>query len=945
MKIGPHEVVAEIGRGGIGVVYKARTPDGREVAIKLLQRLDANRTQRFERERRLLASLGEGEGFVPLLEAGESERGPYLVMPFVAGGTLTKRLQFGALPAKVVAELGVELGRALGRAHGVGIVHRDMKPDNVIFSQDGSRTGEWGRPLILDLGLAKHFRREATTVSVSLSKTGESMGTIAYMAPEQAANTKAVDARADVFSLGAILYECLAGEPAFEGDTTLEVFGRIQSGNFTPLRKKCPNAPRWLAEIVERALDVNPERRFADGDALARALASRDSGTRRRLALPVAAGLALALALGLGAAAHSFEHDRPPPPPAPPAARPSPLPTPSPPPAPAAPELPVFDTQVLKIAAVWGRHAGRHAGMVLDVAISADGKLVASSSMDATVRVWDPRDLRPLHLLRGDAPFDAVRFVPGSHFLLAAGRDQKVRLWDVDGEREMFRLEGHTDEVHGLAVTSDGQRAVTGSSDKRLGVWDLGTGKLIRWLEGHEGTVLSVAIAPGDRTAVSSGADGTIRVWDLEAGALIATSAKVPTRLVSGDLSPDGKTFVCGADDQLVRLFSVATGELLRTLEGHATRVFSAVFSPDGQKVLSASADGTMRIFSADTGATERVITGHDNWVSQARFFPDGKTIVSGSNDATVRLWDAATGSSRLPAPVGHLGACTCLALTADGKRAVTGGNDAVVRVWDTASGTETKALRGHEIAVHAVGISGDGRRVLSGGGAPEPPPRAELILWDVETAAPRKLAGPTLPVTALALAPDGKHAASAGSLAGHGEAFGWKLEGEPASTPVRGAEVGVATLSYAPDGINVFAGTARGPQVWDLESFEAAPLSGSTKAVTAIVTDEQFALAAEIDGPIVGWDRGNPVDTIRFEGLHGATLALAMARDRKHVVSVGYDGVLHLWSFERRSEIEHIDFAPRGELPRAIAFSPDGKSLFVATTLGVILRFDVRGR
>src|SRR5207244_4323941 len=123
----------EIGRGGIGIVYKARDQRGRAVALKLLQRLDGERLQRFERERRLLGSLGEADGFVPLLDAGDSAAGPWLVMPFVPGGTLRDRIRKGPFSSEATAALGVALARALGRAHERGIVHRDLKPENVIF--------------------------------------------------------------------------------------------------------------------------------------------------------------------------------------------------------------------------------------------------------------------------------------------------------------------------------------------------------------------------------------------------------------------------------------------------------------------------------------------------------------------------------------------------------------------------------------------------------------------------------------------------------------------------------------------------------------------------------------------------------------------------------------------------------------------------------------------
>ncbi len=152
MRIGPYEVLGELGRGGMGVVFRARGPGGGEVALKLLARADGAAFARFDRERRLLASLGEEEGFVGLLDAGTAREGAWLVMPLVPGGTLADRLEAGPLGVEETVALGTQLARALGAAHARGIVHRDVKPENILFAASG-------RPLVADLGIAKHFDR------------------------------------------------------------------------------------------------------------------------------------------------------------------------------------------------------------------------------------------------------------------------------------------------------------------------------------------------------------------------------------------------------------------------------------------------------------------------------------------------------------------------------------------------------------------------------------------------------------------------------------------------------------------------------------------------------------------------------------------------------------------------------------------------------------------
>ena len=224
MELGPYRDLVRIGQGGMGVVYRARSPEGGAVAIKLLARVDEATRARFERERRLLASFSEADGFVPLRDAGAQEGRPYLVMPLVEGGTLRDKLASGPLGAARTLALGLELATAIGKAHERGVIHRDLKPENVLFDAGG-------RPLVADLGLAKHFDRGASGASQSVSLSGEGgiRGTAGYMAPEQMADPKGVGPPADVFALGAILYECLSGRPAFTGETLLDVIARARA--------------------------------------------------------------------------------------------------------------------------------------------------------------------------------------------------------------------------------------------------------------------------------------------------------------------------------------------------------------------------------------------------------------------------------------------------------------------------------------------------------------------------------------------------------------------------------------------------------------------------------------------------------------------------------------------------------------------------------------------
>jgi Tol biopolymer transport system component len=309
--LGPYEVLAPLGAGGMGEVYRARDARlGRDVAIKVLPAsfsADADRLRRFEQEARAAGVLNH-PNLTAVYDIGSQEGSPYIVSELLEGETLRSRLAGGALPARRAVDYAQQIAHGLAAAHEKGIVHRDLKPENLFVTKDG-------RVKILDFGLAKltHPEKPGTPLTEVPTQTqgtepGVVMGTASYMSPEQVRG-QLTDARSDIFSFGAVLYEMLAGERAFRGDTSVETMNAILKDDPADLAGTNRNVSPGLERVVKHCLEKSPEQRFQSASDLAfdlEALSGVSAPTSamgarvpaaRRLGLPLlAAGLALLLA-------------------------------------------------------------------------------------------------------------------------------------------------------------------------------------------------------------------------------------------------------------------------------------------------------------------------------------------------------------------------------------------------------------------------------------------------------------------------------------------------------------------------------------------------------------------------------------------------------------------------------------------------------------------------
>jgi hypothetical protein len=276
------------------------------------------------------------------------------------------------------------------------------------------------------------------------------------------------------------------------------------------------------------------------------------------------------------------------------------------------------------------------------------------------------------------------------------------------------RLEGHTAEVLGAALSPDGRHALSASADQTVRLWDTATSQELRKFSGHAGGVLAVAFSPDGRLAASGGEDKTIRIWDVETG-------KERLRLeghggVVNNVAyfPGGQVLASVSEDRTVRIWNAAAGKELSRLEGHTKGVYAVAWSPDGGRLATAGSDQVIRLWDRESGKQIKQLEGHTGQVLALAFSPDGRRLLSSGEDQTIRLWDV-DGGKELRRYEGHTAPVGGLSFAPDGLRFLSGSDDRTIRLWEVETGKELRRLEGHTEAVYRVVFSQDGRLALSG--------------------------------------------------------------------------------------------------------------------------------------------------------------------------------------------------------------------------------------
>lgn len=718
-RVGDYELLSEIARGGMGVVYRARQIGlKREVALKMIlvgHWASNAQVQRFRLEAQASARL-EHPNIVPIYDFGEHEGWHFFSLKLIEGDNLAHQLRVGHWPAleiagqQRIARLLRTVAEAVHFAHQRGILHRDLKPTNILIDREGT-------PYLTDFGLAKLIEETS-----DLTRTSAVLGTPAYMAPEQAAGrTEDVTVAADVYSLGAVLYELLAGQPPHQARTPLETLRQVVEQEVVPVHRLNPAVAPDLATICHKCLRREPAARYNSARELAddlerwlrsEPIAARSVTTLERIGYwsrrnPLSAGLASGLILLLAATAI------------------------------------ISATLAVKMRAARDearanamenlrRLVELHAANGVRLAQAGDPLhalpwLVEALRLDAGDSARErPHRTRIASVLAQSPALDAMlfhdriiqhaAFSPNGRLAATASFDGRVRITEVASGREICPPLEHTNLLFGVrylyfvGFSPDGRRLVS-TCNHEAQIWDLATGARVGPPLQHTNEVRVALFSPDGARVLTGSLDGTAKVWNATTGELLAQLPHERGVLVAA-WSPDGNIIATGGRDQCVRLWDARSGETQGAPLAHGRQISHLAFSPDSQHLLAASQEDSVRIYRAEDGELTTALAAGSP-VRWAGFSPDGERVLASGEDGEARLWHWAKGER--PRCFTHPGeAVVWTGWSVDGQRVMTAG-PARVQVWDRATGHRIGPPLAHNHVICHAELSPDGRRVLTG--------------------------------------------------------------------------------------------------------------------------------------------------------------------------------------------------------------------------------------
>jgi serine/threonine-protein kinase len=968
-RIGRWHVTSVLGRGGMGVVYGAVADDGQRGAVKVIARelsSEAAFAKRFVREARAGQTIRH-PNVAATIEAGDSDTLSFLVSELVEGGSLHDALKRrGGFPWREAAAIGAGIARGLTAIHEAGLIHRDLKPANVLL--DGA-----GVPKIVDFGIAK--RAAADGQSQALTKTGELLGTLEYMPPEQVDGRGAVDGRADLYALGATLHALVAGRPPFAGHG-YELVKKHLADPPPPLGKLVPGVPPELERLVLALLEKAPADRPASAAEVAAALEAIAGGraVERSRAPLVAAAVALVVLAGSagvygamkgGRSSATVEPKPETPTPEPEPQRP--VEPPKPPEPARAADLPLSrppadvwqlryaqETARSKLERVLGTYAWHGRWVAKGLGITPDGKHAITTGWDGVNHVWDLATGEEVEWWTQPDQGGNCAEVGGDLVIVGHDKQPFAKVWNHELRSFVGDLDGgHEKGVTCAAIAPGGETAVTGGDDAKVVVWDLRARSPRAVLSAHKRRISSVRFLPDARRFITTSWDGRAFLWRLGDTKPLGSFTQVgPIDALA--ISPDGALALMGTGDEQpggrrldgpIKLWDIETQRLVRTIEHHHQSVHWLVFTLDGKRAVSASHDGTLAVWDArrDGRGTPLCTMSTHDFPKVVACLPDGKRVLSLSNDHVLQLWDLETGRQLS----GRAGEVDAIAVSADGKRAVYGTREGKVSVLDAVASTGLASMNVDQ-AVTAIALSRDSTRALVGTkDRRAEPQRAWVVLCDTAATSPAKTLGEhSTTVLAVAFDDGGRPM----SLAADGTLRRWNADHPELSAPAEDVNEanGARAAAFAPGGPLV-VGSKYGhlviPGRARLTNTNLKTICASSGGRVAIGIQEGAPSTLQLFDLEINVARGE-----EFGGRKGAgsLRAAALSSDGRLAAAarapIGSEpGLIELYDVETMTELERIALPARSvDEVTSLAFGRDD-AIFAGTARGVVLRYRIR--
>jgi WD40 repeat protein/serine/threonine protein kinase len=948
-RIGHYEIKERIGAGGMGEVWRAWDKNlDRDVAIKVLPpefSADPDRVQRFEREARTISKL-KHSNIITIHDVASvaDELGDlhFIVTELVEGRTLRERLNGSRTGWREAVQIAAQIADALKAVHIVEVIHRDIKPENVMIQTDG-------RVKLLDFGIAKPVIVPAAgggdlPAAGTQTRLGATPGTLRYMSPEQARGED-LDARTDVFSLGLVLYEMIAGRRPYAGKSDKEIIEELKSEEeILPVPEAQTPIPAALDRIVAKALRKRREERYPSGGEMLADLEWLKSLVEVKSAKKEGQSLRAKSADQLLTQFVVF-HDADP-----------------------KTRIPLnvlwtirrfaglrrgkVERELMRKSLVGG--LAKAALWVLLIGVVTMG-LAARLSVSET---WEERVLRDGHT----AAVRRAAFSPDGKLLVSVGEDKKVIVWDFARREMLKKFDDHTDWIISVAFSPDGKWFATASYDRTIIVWDAARLEKAATLRGHREGVCAVAFSPDGRLLVSASkradppGDDTIlwRVGSWEKVRGIPCRASEPNNLL---FSHDGRRLIlhygCGYDPY--DTWDLMTGQPSPSEFDPTWYVSNAVFSPDGKRLVSVDSGGEV-IF---VDRRKRLVLGrspaHQDNGRATAWSPDGRLVATGAEN--VILWDAVT--MRKIATLEHSSVVWGLAFSPDSHWLVSTHGDGAMLVWDMVERRLAASFNEHSSQVGAVAFAPDGKRVAS---ASED---RTVIVWDAATGRKEMtLAGHNTRVTGVAFAPGGDWLASADrdrnviiwDLAERRPRLGfdltqaethclvvspngrWLALSQGVYESATGRQVvGFSDVSNSIYGLAfsvderwlALADSGGKLLLWDTRTWHVAYQANIKPAQLISVSfspDGEWLVTGEDQGTVRLWS-ARPLRQVAELGRHTARVkSVSFSPDGKQVVSAGDDKTICLWDADRRKLITRIGTHTSPVL--SVAFSPDGKRI-----------------